>query len=255
MTEKVIKLHNISNEMVKGKTFDEKGLLSITEQADLIVCHNSGFDRPFLEDRFPFFKGKRFGCSLADIDWRDNGYDGSSLTVIALGQNKFYEAHRAVMDCYALADVLAEKLPQQDTFPLKNILDKSKEMIYLIGAFRSKFEDKEILKKEGFSWFAEDKTWAKSAFGAAEAKQTVEFLHKNIYATSEPLDLQLKTYSSEKRFSIDVSKEPFRIHRTQGVSKDILQETKKDEGGTVKKPYPLGGGKSILSRISKPNQF
>lgn len=51
-------IHGITEEQVRGKTVDEARVKSLVDEADLIIAHNSAFDRPMLERVWPCFVTK-----------------------------------------------------------------------------------------------------------------------------------------------------------------------------------------------------
>ena len=102
----------ITDEMVRGQRLDDARVQALIERADLVVAHNAGFDRPFVEARFPGFAHKPWACSFADIDWKAQGAESAKLGALAQDRGWFYDAHRALVDCHALLQVLAS--PQAD---------------------------------------------------------------------------------------------------------------------------------------------
>ena len=69
-----ITVHHITDEMVKGKRFDDTAVAQLLEGVSLVIAHNAKFDRPFLETRFPLFIKTPWACSIRDVAWRDAGY-------------------------------------------------------------------------------------------------------------------------------------------------------------------------------------
>lgn len=195
-----IAVHGLTNEDLAGKSFDDKSLELLASDASIIVAHNSGFDRPFLEGRFPFFKDKLFGCSLKDVDWRAEGCPSSALEVVAYKQGLFYSAHRALDDCHALARVLSVEL-KNGSYPLSVINTMAAESRFVIGAYKSDFSTKDTLKANGFYWDNTLRTWYKEAVGAQQAKELVAFLQKDVYKTTKPVELQIKTLDPLRRFT------------------------------------------------------
>ena len=100
----------ISDDMVRGQRLDDAQVQALIDRADLVVAHNAGFDRPFVEARFPGFAHKAWACSFADIDWKALGADSSKLGALAQDQGWFYDAHRALVDCHALLQVLGHRV-------------------------------------------------------------------------------------------------------------------------------------------------
>ncbi|CEK10125.1 exonuclease domain-containing protein [Legionella hackeliae] len=81
--EEITRITGITNEDVKGKAIDRDTVYQMLKQSHLIICHNSRFDRNFLELQTPEHVGKlvekrHFGCTLQDIDWRNRGYEAAN---------------------------------------------------------------------------------------------------------------------------------------------------------------------------------
>jgi DNA polymerase-3 subunit epsilon len=74
---------------------------SLLAGADLVIAHNAGFDRPFVEGLLPQAQGLNWACSFADIDWTAAGHSSAKLSYLASALGWFYDAHRAEMDCHA----------------------------------------------------------------------------------------------------------------------------------------------------------
>ncbi len=102
-----IAIHHITDEMVRGKRFDDAAVAQLLEGVSLVIAHNAKFDRPFLETRFPLFMKMPWACSIRDVGWRDSGYASSALEFLAYRTGFFYDGHRAEIDCRALLAVLA----------------------------------------------------------------------------------------------------------------------------------------------------
>ncbi len=69
--------------------------------AVLVIAHNAGFDRRFLEKLAPGFALKAWACSQSQIDWEGEGIEGTRLSYLVAGAGYFYDKHRAVNDCLA----------------------------------------------------------------------------------------------------------------------------------------------------------
>src|SRR5690606_34534934 len=67
----------ITDEMVQGHRLDNEQVDALLARTDLVVAHNAGFDRPFVEARFPGFSQKPWACSFMDIDWKAMGAQSS----------------------------------------------------------------------------------------------------------------------------------------------------------------------------------
>ena len=73
----------IRDDMVKGQRLDDAQVAALVAMADLVIAHNAGFDRPFVEARFPGFADKAWACSFADIDWKAQGRGSAKLESLA----------------------------------------------------------------------------------------------------------------------------------------------------------------------------
>jgi len=63
-------IHGITDAMVKGRRFDLDLLGTFLEAADLLVAHNSGFDKGFVAQVAPGVLERPWACSCRGIPWR-----------------------------------------------------------------------------------------------------------------------------------------------------------------------------------------
>ena len=167
----ITKLTGITSQDVKGHQLDEATIKDMVERADLIVAHNAGFDRPFVENRLEVFEHKAWACSFAGIDWKAQGLGSAKLEFLCSELGWFYDAHRAQVDCHALLRVLSSPLKGAEAKPLTGLqqLFKSAENARtIVKAFGSPFETKDKLKARGYRWDAEARVWS-TAVKSAEA--------------------------------------------------------------------------------------
>ena len=167
----ITKLTGITSQDVKGHQLDEATIKDMVERADLIVAHNAGFDRPFVENRLEVFEHKAWACSFAGIDWKAQGLGSAKLEFLCSELGWFYDAHRAQVDCHALLRVLSSPLKGAEEKPLTGLqqLFKSAENARtIVKAFGSPFETKDKLKARGYRWDAEARVWS-TAVKSAEA--------------------------------------------------------------------------------------
>lgn len=102
-------VHGITGEMVKGHRIDPRRVQGLLSQADLIVAHNSGFDKGFVAQVVEDVQTMNWACSCRGIPWKQfwPGLPNTKLQDLArcLKVNPG-TAHRAMGDVETLLDLL-----------------------------------------------------------------------------------------------------------------------------------------------------
>ncbi|WP_291010051.1 3'-5' exonuclease [Hydrogenophaga sp.] len=171
----------ISDEMVRGQRLDDATVAAMVARANLIVAHNAGFDRPFVEARFPGFAAKPWACSFADIDWKAAGAGSSKLSALANDQGWFYDAHRAQVDCHALLQVLTQPVGDSGTTGLSQLIHAAAQPSYQVRATGSPFETKDKLKARGYRWDADAKVWSCRVVSEPLLDEELAWLKEAVY--------------------------------------------------------------------------
>lgn len=200
--ENIVSLTGISNGMVRGHVIDKLMVKGIIGKADLIIAHNSAFDRKFVEKQFPIFATKRWACSLTEIPWVDEGISTSKLEYLAYKFGFFYDAHRAEVDCLVGIHILAQMLPISNNLAMKVLLSNSNKKTYRIWAEGSPFDTKDILKARGYKWSDGSSSNPKSWFIEVDDDRKegeLNFLYEEIYKNRPRLNIQ--ELSALNRFS------------------------------------------------------
>ena len=196
----VVALTGIRDADVRGQRLDEARVAELLDGVDLIVAHNAGFDRPFVEHRIAGFAKVNWACSFADIDWKAQGRGSAKLESLAQANGWFYDAHRAEMDCHALLAVLAQKLPDSTHTGLAHLLQAVARPSYLLQATNAPFEAKDPLKARGYRWNAEQRVWHTRLKTDAELNAECAWLKENVYGQRRAL-VQLEKQDALVRFS------------------------------------------------------
>jgi DNA polymerase-3 subunit epsilon len=157
--KEIVTITGITDADVRGQALDEARIDTLLNGADLVVAHNAGFDRPFVERRIPRFANLRWACSFADIDWKAQGRSSAKLENLAQALGLFYDAHRAEMDCHALLAVLAAPLPKSGYTGLQALVQAAAQPSFTLQATQAPFEAKDKLKARGYRWNAEQRVW------------------------------------------------------------------------------------------------
>lgn len=88
-------VHGITDEMVVGQRFDDLRVQAMLKNVGLVIAHNAGFDRRFLERRLPVFGELPWACSVNEVAWSEEGFGSQKLDYLLMQCGFFHEAHRA----------------------------------------------------------------------------------------------------------------------------------------------------------------
>lgn len=175
----------ITDEMVQGQRLSDEAVTTMVAAADLVVAHNAGFDRPFVEARFEVFRDKAWACSFADIDWKAAGAESAKLSALANDRGWFYDAHRAQVDCHALLQVLCEPVGESGQTGLSHLLAASQRPSYKLRATGAPFEAKDKLKARGYRWDGEARVWYCGLAGEEPLAAELVWLRAEVYGTRQ----------------------------------------------------------------------
>ena len=190
----------ITDEMVSGQRLDDAAVVALLDRADLVIAHNAGFDRPFVEARFPGFAHKPWACSFADIDWKAQGAGSAKLSALAQDRGWFYDAHRALVDCHALLQVLACAQAEQGPTGLARLLAEAAQPSYKLRATGSPFESKDLLKARGYRWDAGAKLWFCTLGSDAALQDELLWLRAEVYG-SRRAQVEVEALDALTRYS------------------------------------------------------
>ena len=155
-------LTGIDNKMVDGVSIDWDMVDGLLEEANLIVAHNAGFDRAFV-DRYSSISPKKiWACSISDIDWLARGFTSSKQELLCYWHGFYFDAHRAMNDVDALIHLLTHE-PDDGERALIELINNSNLPEYVIFAEHFKYDPvkKDILKGNKYKWNPSDKIWFK----------------------------------------------------------------------------------------------
>jgi DNA polymerase-3 subunit epsilon len=175
-------VHGITDDMVAGQRIDEGAVERLMDGVALVIAHNAGFDRKFVEERLPRFADLPWGCSFRELPWDEAGIGSAKLEYLAYQYGFFYDGHRAEIDCRALLEILRRPLggvwgsrgAADDLFSgqrwavgespteatgLKTLLDRARLPTYRVWATGSPFETKDVLKARQYRWDGDERCW------------------------------------------------------------------------------------------------
>lgn len=174
-------VNGITNAMVAGHHIDDEQVKGLIQDVELVIAHNAGFDRPFVESRIPVFSEKAWACSLKDIDWHAAGISSGKLEYLAYFFGFHFNAHRALVDCRALLQVLNQPLPGFEHTAMLALLDKARSASVRLIVSGNPFGTKDALKSRGYRWNSDAVHWAK-IIPEDQFSDEAEWLQTSIYA-------------------------------------------------------------------------
>ncbi len=174
-------VHQISDEMVKGKRIEDAMVDALVGSATVVIAHNASFDRPFVEKRWPVFIDKHWACSIRDVDWKSEGVNSAKLEYLLQMQGVFYEAHRAETDCWALLKLLSLVLPQSQQSVLLTLLESLNQAQVRLYATGAPFDAKDHLKSRAYRWAPEIKCWHRQLATDKALQEEIDWLKRKVY--------------------------------------------------------------------------
>jgi DNA polymerase-3 subunit epsilon len=206
----IVKLTGLTDQDVAGHTFDAEKVHRFVEGAKVIIAHGAGFDRKFVERRFPgTFESHNWACTHLDVDWEAEGIPSAKLDYIAFRVGFFYGAHRAMNDCVALFEILNAELPSKNDTVLKvAITNAAKDTIHL-WAENAPYDAKDALKERGYRWNdgsdGRPKAWNKP-IPEDDLAEEQAWLKKEVYGRE--VNIPMDRISAKTRYSERTGKEP-----------------------------------------------
>ncbi|MCA1399793.1 3'-5' exonuclease [Bradyrhizobium sp. BRP56] len=189
-------LTGITDEMVAGHSLDEDRINAFASEAVIVIAHNAGFDRKFMERYASLFAHKAWACSVSEVEWRSHGFEGSRLSYLLMKAGLFHEAHRAVDDCQALLEILAMALPELNRTVLSVLLERARRKTVRVWAEQSPFELKDELKRRGYRWSdgadGRPRSWYIDVDDGNQAAE-IEYLQEAIYQRDAEIRIQMLT--------------------------------------------------------------
>ncbi len=202
IASEITAITGITNEMVAGQVIDPAAVAKFAAPASLVIAHNAGFDRRFLERFSDVFLTKPWACSLSQIDWAAEGFEGTKLAYLAQAAGFFYDRHRAMHDCLATVELLATRLPRSGVTGLSRLLDGARRVTWRIWAENSSFDLKDTLKGRGYRWNGDPGPQPRAWYidvPEANREAEIQFLKTEIYRRDvDPLVRRIDAYD---RFS------------------------------------------------------
>ncbi|URW75041.1 3'-5' exonuclease [Sphingomonas donggukensis] len=174
----IVKVTGLTDAQLAGKSIHDGEAYGAITSADVVVCHNAAFDRPFVEERLGV-RGQAWICSMNDMDWREHGFEGRSQTQLLLQCGWFYDAHRAASDVNALLHLIDHRLDTGGTV-MRELLRTAARPTWRIEMTEAPFAARVALKGRGYRWNADRKVWWREVSEAGMVDET-EFARDYVY--------------------------------------------------------------------------
>ncbi len=193
----------ITDEMVAGQSLDFDAVKKLLSEAAIVIAHNARFDRPFCEGILDEFKDISWACSIADVNWNEEGIEGVKLEFLAYKYGFFFEGHRATIDCQAGIEILSRPLPASGELVLKRLLEHARVTTVRLWAEGAPFEKKDDLKKRSYRWSSGEggkrKAWYKD-LQEDQLEEEMRYLNEFIYSR-EITELPTDRFTAMQRYS------------------------------------------------------
>lgn len=184
ISEEASRVSKLKDADVAGERLDDALVETLCARADLVIAHNAGFDRPMLEKRFPAFTRKAWACSSTQIPWRDFNF-GAKQNYLAHEFGFFYEAHRALIDCRALVEILSRKPVPEGKTCLALLLEGAARRDINIHAISPPYGTHLLLKPKGYRWSDGEVLPGEKSWHCVRAEKDldaeIDYLRKEIY--------------------------------------------------------------------------
>ncbi len=201
--ELATEITGITDEMVAGQSIDKEQVSKMLAEAVIVIAHNARFDRPFVEYFMDDFKDISWACSIADVNWNEEGMEGVKLEFLAYKYGFFFEGHRATIDCQAGIEILHQVLAKSGDRVLKRLLESARRTDVRLWAEGAPFDKKDDLKKRGYRWSpggdGKRKAWYCDINEELLSEEMI-FLNDNIYSRAVS-DLPMDRFNAKQRYS------------------------------------------------------
>jgi DNA polymerase-3 subunit epsilon len=205
LSDETTEITGITDDMVRGQVFDEEQVNRLADQATLVIAHNAGFDRKFVESRFPAFSRIPWACTVNQINWQAERISTRVLEYLLFKFGWFIHAHRALNDAEGVLGILLENLPVSKTPVFRAVLDTYDEVTSKICAVGAPFDKKDLLKSRGYRWSdgtqGSCKAWWISVPGDLENDE-LAWLASEVYPRGIPDGVEISRVTAIDRFSI-----------------------------------------------------
>ena len=132
------RVHGISYESVRGKSFYDPLVKTYFHRADSVFAHNASFDRSFLYYMYPEVNDLNWYCTMRSVPWKNYGFqNGKLLTLLQAHDITNHQTHRALDDITYLMELLKKTSPKGNLY-LQEVVEKGPMRKYLPAASKTR---------------------------------------------------------------------------------------------------------------------
>ena len=179
-------LTGLTDEDVRGASVDTAAASALISAADLIVAHNAGFYRPFVERVLSAARTASWACSQREVPWTEAGFPSAALHCLACRYGVYArDRHRALAECEVGVWLLASPLPHTGQPVLAALLERALRTTVRLWAVCAPFEARGVLHTRGYCWMPDDfeeiqrSWWMEVAPEHVDAE--IEWLAQHVY--------------------------------------------------------------------------
>ncbi|MBF0245950.1 MAG: hypothetical protein HQL31_11885 [Planctomycetes bacterium] len=148
----------VSREEVEGQSIDGEALQKLLEGIEVIIAHDAGALRPFMEKILPELEKSLFGCSRNQVDWRSKGFESRSLHYLSRDHGWWFENDSSLAECAAIVKLLNEEDDESGRSYLDELIGRCQEPLIEVEA-KATPRDRRLLSKEFFKFSPRDQVW------------------------------------------------------------------------------------------------
>jgi DNA polymerase-3 subunit epsilon len=181
LSAEVTAITGITDDMVQGQSIDWGRVDELLNTSSIIIAHNAGFDRPFVDRKSSVSPKKIWGCSFKQIDWEKKGYTSQKLEVLSIYHGFFNDAHRALSDADSLIYLLSFSAQVDGNPYLLELLQQARKPMVHLLASGAPFDSKTHLKNRSYRWDAPSKTWFR-VLEKDSVQEEIRWLEEVVYS-------------------------------------------------------------------------
>ncbi|MBD8546725.1 DNA polymerase III subunit epsilon [Sphingomonas sp. CFBP 8760] len=164
---------------VAGRGIKDEVAVRLLRSACIVISHRAAADRPRIERRLEGVGDLAWACSMTQIDWRSNGFDGVELGHLLRQAGWFHEGRGAGADVDAVIQLLRHRF--DDRTALTILIKAATQPSWMVRAVGAAFDVKDMLKERGYRWDLDRRVWWREVSDDARIAEEL-WLAANVYA-------------------------------------------------------------------------